>query len=149
MESNGKAVGRDGQPVSWPTHPVVWGEPGTNGQHAFHQLLHQGTELHPVEFIASKRPQGGDDDMHRLLLANAVAQAEAFCTGRTEQDVRLEMERSGADAADVDRIAPHRTFLGGRPSSFFLAQDLDARSLGALVSAYEHKIFLEGVFECL
>lgn len=145
MESNGKAVGRDGQPVSWPTHPVVWGEPGTNGQHAFHQLLHQGTELHPVEFIASKRPQGGDDDMHRLLLANAVAQAEAFCTGRTEQDVRLEMERSGADAADVDRIAPHRTFLGGRPSSFFLAQDLDARSLGALVSAYEHKIFLEGV----
>ena len=145
MESNGKAVGRDGKPVRWSTHPVVWGEPGTNGQHAFHQLLHQGTELHPVEFIASKRPQGTDDNMHRLLLANAVAQAEAFCTGRTEQDVRLDMESSGASSSDVDRIAPHRTFLGGRPSSFFLAQDLDARSLGALVAAYEHKIFLEGV----
>lgn len=145
MESNGKAVGRDGKPVNWPTHPVVWGEPGTNGQHAFHQLLHQGTQLHPVEFIASARPQGGDEEMHRLLLANAVAQAEAFCVGRTERDVRQEMERGGASAADVDRIAPHRTFLGGRPSSFFLAQDVDARSLGALIAAYEHKIFLEGV----
>ena len=145
MESNGKAVGRDGRPVRWSTHPVVWGEPGTNGQHAFHQLLHQGTDLHPVEFIASARPQGRDEGMHRLLLANAVAQAEAFCVGRTEQDVREDMERNGASAVDVDRIAPHRTFLGGRPSSFFLSEDLDARSLGALVAAYEHKIFLEGV----
>ena len=145
MESNGKAVGRDGKPVKWSTHPVVWGEPGTNGQHAFHQLLHQGTQLHPVEFIASARPQGGDNEMHKLLLANAVAQAEAFCVGRTEKEVREEMEQGGASAADVDRIAPHRTFHGGRPSSFFLAQDLDARSLGSLVAAYEHKIFLEGV----
>ena len=83
--------------------------------------------------------------MHKLLLANAVAQAEAFCVGRTEKEVREEMEQGGASAADVDRIAPHRTFHGGRPSSFFLAQDLDARSLGSLVAAYEHKIFLEGV----
>jgi len=145
MESNGKAVGRDGKPVNWSTHPVVWGEPGTNGQHAFHQLLHQGTQLHPVEFIASAKPQGRDQGMHKLLIANAVAQAEAFCMGRAEKEVRQEMERAGASAADVDRIAPHRTFFGGRPSSFFLAQDVDARSLGALIAAYEHKIFLEGV----
>lgn len=145
MESNGKAVGRDGEPVKWSTHPVVWGEPGTNGQHAFHQLLHQGTQVHPVEFIASAQPQGQDAGMHRLLLANAVAQAEAFCVGRAEEKVRQEMELGGASADEVDRIAPHRTFHGGRPSSFYLAEDLDARSLGTLIAAYEHKIFLEGV----
>ena len=145
MESNGKAVGRDGKSVRWSTHPVVWGEPGTNGQHAFHQLLHQGTECHPVEFIASRQPQGSDVDMHRLLLVNAVAQAEAFCVGRTEDDVRTEMRGAGASEEEIERVSPHRSFQGGRPSSFFLAENLDARALGALIAAYEHKIFLEGV----
>ncbi len=145
MESNGKSIGRDGKPVRWSTHPVVWGEPGTNGQHAFHQLLHQGTQRHPLEFIVSKRPQGSDVEMHRLLLANAIAQAEAFCVGRTEAEVRREMESAGIEAEDIQRIAPHRSFDGGRPSAFYLADDLDARSLGALVSAYEHKVFLEGL----
>ena len=145
MESNGKAVGRDGRPVRWATHPVVWGEPGTNGQHAFHQLLHQGTDVHPVEFIASREPQGNDAHMHRLLLANAIAQAEAFCVGRSEDDVRAEMKDAGHAPEAIDRVAPHRTFAGGRPSTFCLAEDLDARSLGALIAAYEHKIFLEGL----
>ena len=145
MESNGKAVGRDGRPVRWATHPVVWGEPGTNGQHAFHQLLHQGTDVHPVEFIASRKPQGTDPHMHRLLLANAIAQAEAFCVGRSEDDVRAEMKDAGHAPEAIDRVAPHRTFAGGRPSTFCLAEDLDARSLGALIAAYEHKIFLEGL----
>lgn len=145
MESNGKAVGRDGRPVRWATHPVVWGEPGTNGQHAFHQLLHQGTNLHPVEFIAARQPQGGDDHMHRLLLANAVAQAEAFCVGRTEDEVRAEMAGAGHPSDFIDKVAPHRTFAGGRPSTFCLAEELDARSLGALIAVYEHKIFLEGI----
>ena len=147
MESNGKAVGRDGRPVRWATHPVVWGEPGTNGQHAFHQLLHQGTNLHPVEFIAARRPQGGDDHMHRLLLANAVAQAEAFCVGRTEDEVRAEMAGAGHPSDFIDKVAPHRTFAGGRPSTFCLAEELDARSLGALIAVYEHKIFLEDSLE--
>lgn len=145
MESNGKSIGRDGKPVRWPTHPVVWGEPGTNGQHAFHQLLHQGVHKHPLEFIASKRPQGSDTEMHRLLLANAIAQAEAFCVGRSEAEVIQEMKAAGIEGDDIRRIAPHRSFSGGRPSAFYLAEDLDARSLGALVSAYEHKVFLEGL----
>ena len=145
MESNGKAVGRDGRPVRWATHPVVWGEPGTNGQHAFHQLLHQGTDVHPVEFIASREPQGTDAHMHRLLLANAIAQAEAFCVGRSEDDVRAEMKETGHAPEAIDKVAPYRTFAGGRPSTFCLAEELDPRSLGALIAAYEHKIFLEGL----
>ena len=145
MESNGKAVGRDGQPIRWATHPVVWGEPGTNGQHAFHQLLHQGTEVHPVDFMAIRAPMGDDDRMHALLLDNALAQAEAFCMGRSQSDVELEMREAGASEEEVARIAPHRTFHGGRPSSFILGDRLDARAIGALVAAHEHKIFLEGV----
>ena len=145
MESNGKSVGRDGKRISWSTHPVVWGEPGTNGQHAFHQLLHQGTEVHPVDFIAFKEPMGDDAGMHRLLLDNAIAQAEAFCMGRSEAEVRDEMVGHGEAEERVECVAPHRVFEGGRPSSFMLGQRLDAKSLGALVSAFEHKIFLEGV----
>lgn len=145
MESNGKSVGRDGKPISWSTHPVVWGEPGTNGQHAFHQLLHQGTEKHPVDFIAFKEPMGDDAAMHKLLLDNAIAQAEAFCMGRSEEDVRREMAANGADDEQLNLVAPHRVFSGGRPSTFMLAERLDARSLGALVAAFEHKIFLEGL----
>lgn len=146
MESNGKAVGRDGQPVGWATHPVVWGEPGTNGQHAFHQLLHQGTTLHPVDFIAVKAPMGGDEGMHKLLLENAIAQAEAFCMGRGYGEVVAEMTAAGHSEDEVARTAPHRVFHGGRPSTFMLADALTPHALGALISAHEHKIFLEGVF---
>ncbi len=145
MESNGKAVGRGGLPVTWATHPVVWGEPGTNGQHAFHQLLHQGTELHPVDFLAFKTPMGADDHMHQLLLNNAVAQSEAFCMGRSLDAVTSEMVRAGKKKSEIDAIAPHRCFTGGRPSTFMLAEALNAHSLGALIAAHEHKIFLEGL----
>ncbi|MDG1380644.1 MAG: glucose-6-phosphate isomerase [Flavobacteriales bacterium] len=146
MESNGKAVGRDGRPVSWSTHPVVWGEPGTNGQHAFHQLLHQGTEKCPVDFLAFKEPMGEDHHMHRLLLDNAIAQAEAFCMGKAQAEVAQEMSAAGADAGAIEAVSAHRTFQGGRPSTFMLGDRLDAFSLGALVAASEHKIFLEGLF---
>ncbi len=146
MESNGKAVGRDGLPLRWATHPVVWGEPGTNGQHAFHQLLHQGTQSHPVDFIAFKEPMGGDRAMHDLLLNNAIAQAEAFCMGRSLEEVRSEMEGNGRTKPEVDAVAPHRCFSGNRPSTFMLGESLDAFSLGALIAAHEHKIFLEGLF---
>lgn len=145
MESNGKAVGRDGEPVRWDTHPVVWGEPGTNGQHAFHQLLHQGTSLHPVDFIAVKEPMGGDPGMHRLLLDNAVAQAEAFCVGRDLGAVQQEMRDAGMSEDRVAAVAPHRVFQGGRPSSFLLCDRWTPHALGALIAAFEHKIFLEGV----
>ncbi len=145
MESNGKAVGRDGKPVNWTTHPVVWGEPGTNGQHAFHQLLHQGTGIHPVDFIAIRESMGRDEHMHGLLLDNALAQAEAFCKGRGQDEVEQEMRNAGATPEEVARIAPHRTFGGGRPSSFMLGERLDAHALGAIIAAHEHKIFLEGI----
>ena len=146
MESNGKSVGRDGSDTGWHTAPVVWGAAGTNGQHAFHQLLHQGSQVHPMDFVAFVEPMGGDIGMHRMLLANAIAQAEAFCAGRSLEQVRAEMMQSGASVEVVDRVAPHRVFPGGRPSTFMLAERLDAHSLGALIAAHEHKIFLEGVF---
>ena len=146
MESNGKSVGRDGTDTGWQTAPVVWGAAGTNGQHAFHQLLHQGSQVHPMDFVAFIEPMGGDADMHRMLLANAIAQAEAFCAGRSSEQVRAEMLQSGVSVEAVDRIAPHRVFSGGRPSTFMLAERLDAHSLGALIAAHEHKIFLEGLF---
>ena len=145
MESNGKAVGKDGQAVGHQTSPVVWGAAGTNGQHAFHQMLHQGTSIHPMDFVAFKRPMGGDEAMHRMLLANAMAQAEAFCTGRSSQEVHDEMMAAGATEEQRAIIVPHRTFQGGRPSTFMMAEELDARALGALIAAHEHKIFIEGV----
>lgn len=145
MESNGKAVSRSGAPVTWSTHPVVWGEPGTNGQHAFHQWLHQGTAVDPVEFIAFREPMGQDGNMHRLLLNNAVAQAEALCVGRSAAQVRSEMEASGLPEGQAAALAPHREFRGGRTSTFMLADALTPSSLGQLIAAYEHKIFLEGL----
>lgn len=145
MESNGKSVGRDSLPISWQTHPVVWGEPGTNGQHAFHQLLHQGTEIHPVDFIAFANPMGGDAAMHGLLLDNAIAQAEAFCVGRKKEDVYEEMSAAGVERMAREEIGPHRVFEGGRPSTFMLADSLSPDRLGGLIAAHEHKIFLEGV----
>ena len=127
MESNGKSIGRDGEEISWNTGAVVWGEPGTNSQHAFLQLLHQGTEVHPVDFIAFKQPTSGHADMHDMLLANALAQAEALLQGRTAPEGQ-----------------PHRFFAGNRPSTFMLFEALDPRHLGMLVALHEHRIFVQG-----
>ena len=127
MESNGKSAGRDGTPVTWNTGAVVWGEPGTNSQHAFFQLLHQGTEIHPVDFVTFKKPTSDHKGMHRMLLANALAQAEALLQGR------------------VSAEEPHRFFPGNRPSTFFLFDELSPRTLGMLVALHEHRIFVQGV----
>lgn len=127
MESNGKSIGRDGEEISWNTGAVVWGEPGTNSQHAFLQLLHQGTEVHPVDFIAFKQPTSGHADMHDMLLVNALAQAEALLQGRTAPEGQ-----------------PHRFFAGNRPSTFMLFEALDPRHLGMLVALHEHRIFVQG-----
>jgi glucose-6-phosphate isomerase len=128
MESNGKFIDREGNPVSWNTGAVVWGEPGTNSQHAFFQLLHQGTEVHPVDVIAFKAPTSGHEVMHKMLLANALAQAEALLMGR-----------------DAPEGEPHRFFPGNRPSTFFLFDELTPKTLGMLVAMHEHRIFVQGV----
>ncbi|UVK39071.1 glucose-6-phosphate isomerase [Mesorhizobium sp. AR10] len=145
MESNGKSVTLDGGAVTTPTGPLVWGEPGTNGQHAFFQLLHQGTDFIPVEFLAAAI--GHEPDLkhhHDLLLANCLAQSEAFMKGRTLEEARAQMLAKGMKPAEVDKIAPHRVFSGNRPSVTILYRKLDARTFGRLIALYEHRVFVEG-----
>jgi glucose-6-phosphate isomerase len=137
MESNGKGVDRAGRPVDYPTGPVLWGEPGTNGQHAFFQLLHQGTRLVPADFIGFVRPRHALADHHPKLLANLIAQTEALAFGRSAEEVAA----AGVDPA----LVPYKTFPGNRPSNTLLADALTPHSLGALIAAYEHKIFCQGV----
>ncbi|WP_225248281.1 glucose-6-phosphate isomerase [Mesorhizobium sp. J8] len=145
MESNGKSVTLDGTAAATPTGPLVWGEPGTNGQHAFFQLLHQGTDFIPVEFLAAA--VGHEPELkhqHDLLLANCLAQSEAFMKGRTLEEARAQMLAKGMKPADVDRIAPHRVFSGNRPSLTILYRKLDPRTLGRIIALYEHRVFVEG-----
>ncbi|MCG7507716.1 glucose-6-phosphate isomerase [Mesorhizobium retamae] len=145
MESNGKSVMLDSSKAVTPTGPLVWGEPGTNGQHAFFQLLHQGTDIIPVEFIAAA--VGHEPDLkhhHDLLLANVVAQSEALMKGRTLEEARTQMLAKGMKPEQVDRIAPHRVFSGNRPSLTILYRKLDPRTFGRLIAIYEHRVFVEG-----
>jgi glucose-6-phosphate isomerase len=136
MESNGKSVDLDGNPVDYQTGPVVWGTPGTNGQHAYYQLLHQGTKLIPADFIGFERPSHDVGRHHDLLMANFIAQTEALAFGRTREEVEAE----GVPPAQV----PHRTFAGNRPTSTILAPELTPRVLGQLIALYEHKVFTQG-----
>jgi glucose-6-phosphate isomerase len=145
MESNGKSVTRDGRPVDWRTGPVVWGEAGSNGQHAFFQLLHQGTTAFTADFIAAVCPAGGPADQHLAALANMLAQAEALARGRTHAEVTAELRAAGMDEAQAARLAPHKVHAGGRPSTIVLVEALDPRGLGALVALYEHKVFVQSV----
>jgi glucose-6-phosphate isomerase len=144
MESNGKRVAIDGLPVTTPTGPLVWGEPGTNGQHAFFQLLHQGTDVIPVEFlVAAEGHEPGLRHHHDLLLANCLAQSEALMKGRTLEEAKAQMRANGMPADQVEAIAPHRVFPGNRPSMTLLYRLLDARTLGRLIALYEHRVFVE------
>ncbi len=145
MESNGKSVDRAGEPLSSASCPVIWGEPGSNGQHAFFQLLHQGTSVIPVDFIAAIRAQDSLPDHHRLLLANCFAQSEALMVGKSEVQVRDELRAQGLDAATIDVLTPHKVFAGNRPSNTILMDELSPRTLGALIALYEHKVFVQGV----
>ncbi|MBN8441865.1 MAG: glucose-6-phosphate isomerase [Thauera sp.] len=145
MESTGKSVTCDGRPVETPTCPVIWGEPGTNGQHAFFQLLHQGTDLVPVDFIASLTTSHGLAGHHRLLLANCIAQSKALMVGKTAEEVRAELASAGFSGEALEAAIPHRVFPGNRPSNTLLLPDLSPRSLGALVALYEHKVFVQSV----
>ena len=145
MESNGKGVTRDGERVACDTGPVVWGEPGTDGQHAFYQLIHQGTQLIPADFIvplASHNPVG---DHHAKLAANCFAQAEALMRGKTEEEARAELEAAGLGPEEVRRLLPHKVFPGDRPSTTLVVDRITPERLGALIALYEHRIFVQGV----
>ncbi len=144
MESNGKRVTLAGEPVAWETGPVVWGEPGTNGQHAFYQLIHQGTSVIPCDFLVAARPHEDLGKHHVMLLANCLAQSEALMKGRTLEEASAEMHAKGMDGQSVARIAPHRVFPGNRPSNTFVYRQLTPRTLGMLIALYEHKVFVQG-----
>lgn len=145
MESNGKSVTRDGGLVTHATGPVIFGEPGTNGQHAFFQLLHQGTDVTPIDFLVAAEPTAADAHHHALLFANCLAQAEAFMRGRTLDEAKAQLRGQGLSAQEVETLAPHKVFSGDRPSSVFLYRRLDPRTLGRLVALYEHKVFVQSV----
>jgi len=145
MESNGKRVTRDGEPIDYATAPVLWGEPGTNGQHAFFQALHQGTRLIPADILlptVSAYPAGPH---HDLLIANCLAQTEALMRGRTEAEVRTELEAAGLDKPEIARLLPHKLHPGNQPTSTLLFRRLDPRTLGMILALYEHKTFVQGV----
>ncbi len=144
MESNGKHAGLDGTSVDWDTCPVLFGEPGTNAQHSFIQLVHQGTRVVPVDFILAAQPDHDRPAAHRILAAHAFAQAEALARGRTEAAVRHDMAATGASPAEIDLIAPHRVCAGERPSNTLMFRRLDAFSLGRLIALYEHKVAVQG-----
>jgi len=145
MESNGKAVDRSGRRVSYQTGPVIWGEPGTNGQHAFYQLIHQGTKMVPCDFIAPAISHNPVGEHHDLLLSNFLAQTEALMRGRTYEEAEAELKASGRSASETERLAPFRVFEGNRPTNSILVRQITPRTLGSLIALYEHKIFVQGV----
>jgi glucose-6-phosphate isomerase len=145
MESNGKGVTRTGQSVDYSTGPIIWGEPGTNGQHAFFQLLHQGTKLIPVDFLAPAQSHNPIGEHHAILLSNFFAQTEALMKGKTEDEARAELEKSGLHGSELDELLPHKVFPGNRPTNTILFKKLTPRTLGSLIAMYEHKIFVQGV----
>jgi glucose-6-phosphate isomerase len=145
MESNGKYIDRDGRKVDYQTGPIIWGEPGTNGQHAFYQLIHQGTKLIPADFIGCVQPQHSLGDHHLKLLANLFAQTEALMKGRSPDEVEKDLAATKLSAADKAMLLPHKVFEGNRPTNTILVKKLTPRALGSLIAMYEMKIFVQGV----
>jgi glucose-6-phosphate isomerase len=145
MESNGKSVDRNGDHVLYQTGPIIWGEPGTNGQHAFYQLIHQGTKIIPCDFLAPAISQNPVGDHHDKLLSNYFAQTEALMTGKTAEEVEAELTKAGMSAEQIKFHLPFRVFAGNRPTNSILFKKLTPRTLGSLLAMYEHKIFVQGV----
>jgi len=145
MESNGKSVDRQGHPVDYTTGPVIWGEPGTNGQHAFYQLIHQGTRLIPCDFIAPIETHNPLGQHHQILLANFFAQTEALMKGKTADEARAELVAAKLPGERIAQLVPHKTFAGNRPTTSIMVHKLTPRTLGALIAMYEHKIFVQGI----
>ncbi|GEL10198.1 glucose-6-phosphate isomerase [Flavobacterium glycines] len=144
MESNGKSVGRDGKEVDYQTGTIIWGEPGTNAQHAFFQLIHQGTKVIPTDFIGYVQPLYGDNNHHDKLMSNFFAQTEALLNGKEEAKVQAEFDKQGLSAEAAQFLLPFKVFAGNKPTNTFLIQKLTPKSLGSLISLYEHKIFVQG-----
>ena len=145
MESNGKSVGRDGKPVDYQTGTIIWGEPGTNAQHAFFQLIHQGTKIIPTDFIGFVKPLYGDDNHHDKLMSNFFAQTEALMHGKTKAQVQAEFDKQGLSKDKAAALLPFKVFEGNKPTNTILIQKLTPKSLGSLISMYEHKIFVQGI----
>jgi len=145
MESNGKSVDRNGKPVTYPTGPVIWGEPGTNGQHAFYQLIHQGTVLIPCDFIAPAVSHNPVGDHHQKLLSNFFAQTEALMNGKSAEEVTAEFKKSGKEPDEYEPLVPFKVFSGNRPTNSLLVKKITPHTLGQLIALYEHKIFVQGV----
>ncbi|MDB5008477.1 MAG: glucose-6-phosphate isomerase [Mucilaginibacter sp.] len=145
MESNGKHVDRNGNAIDYSTGPIIWGEPGTNGQHAFYQLIHQGTKLIPCDFIAPAISHNPLGEHHNMLLSNFFAQTEALMNGKTHEEVVAELKKSGKTDEEIEKLAPFKMFDGNRPTNSFLLKEITPRSLGSLIAMYEHKIFVQGI----
>ena len=145
MESNGKSIDRNGEAVEYSTGPVIWGEPGTNGQHAFYQLIHQGTPFIPCDFIAPAQSHNPIGDHHVKLLSNYFAQTEALMNGKTEEEAEKELEKAGLSNEDMSKLLPYKVFAGNKPTNSFLLKKITPASLGQLIALYEHKIFVQGI----
>ena len=145
MESNGKQVQMDGTPVPTETGPIIWGETGINGQHAFFQLLHQGTHITPIDLIASLEKRSNLPGHHEILLSNVFAQAEAFMRGKTPEEARAELQAQGLPEDKIEALVPHKTFSGNRPTNLILMDKVSPRNMGSLIAMYEHKVFTQGV----
>jgi glucose-6-phosphate isomerase len=145
MESNGKSVTKSGERVSYSTGPIVWGEPGTNGQHAFYQLIHQGTDIIPCDFLLARKSHDNLSDHHAKLAANCFAQSEALLQGKSEAVAAEELRQKGLGEEEVSVLAPHKVFTGNRPSTTILYDKLTPKMLGRLIALYEHKVFVQGV----
>ncbi len=145
MESNGKTIDRTGKRVNYATGPVIWGEPGTNGQHAFYQLIHQGTQLIPADFIAPAVTHNKITNHHTLLMSNFFAQTEALMNGKSKEVVVAELQKTGLSEMEIEKLAPFKVFEGNKPTNSFLIKQLDPATLGSLIAMYEHKIFVQGV----
>jgi glucose-6-phosphate isomerase len=145
MESNGKSIDRNGEKVNYQTGPIIWGEPGTNGQHAFYQLIHQGTKLIPADFLAPAISHNPIGEHHQILLSNFFAQTEALLNGKTEEEVISDLKKDGKADKEIQKLLPHKLFEGNRPTNSILFKKLTPRVLGSLIAMYEHKIFVQGV----
>ena len=145
MESNGKSTDRTGKPVDYQTGQLIWGEPGTNGQHAFYQLIHQGTKLIPADFIAPANSFNPVGDHHIKLLANFFAQTEALMNGKTAEEAEAELKKAGKSPEEIKKLLPFKIFRGNRPTNSILFRKLDPETLGKLIAIYEHKIFTQGI----
>jgi glucose-6-phosphate isomerase len=146
MESNGKSIDRNGQKVTYQTGPIIWGEPGTNGQHSFYQLIHQGSQLIPADFLAPAISHNPIGEHHPILLSNFFAQTEALMMGKTKAEVIAELKQAGKGESEIEKLAPYKVFDGNKPTNSILFKQLTPRTLGSLIAMYEHKFFVQGVF---